>query len=399
MIAVWWFFGLLMAWFWWSIFIDGRRGMPTVADISTKEWDRRLDPEPRVSIIMPARNEGGAVGRSLRTLLSLEYLNFEIIPVNDRSTDDTGHEMQMVVDYCRSVAKTVKSVVAPCPIRDVIHVRELPAGWMGKQNAMQLGAQAATGEWLLFTDADVQFRPDALRRAIAYAQAERCDHLVLFPSHELTGLGEKIFMAGFQVLFAMGHRPWRVADPKSQDFIGLGPFNLIRRSAYEQIGTWAALKMEVIEDMKLGKLIKQHGLSQRNVFGPGLLPWKWGHGARGLSRNLTKNMFSLLQFRWGKAVGALLLLLSLNFIPLVGAIWAPSWAKIPYFVALACIAGIHIGMGRRTQAPGWTFFFYPISTLMIACTLVRSMLHAAVNEGVVWRGTRYSLEELRKGWV
>jgi len=270
---------------------------------------------------------------------------------------------------------------------------------MGKQHAMWRAAQQANGEWLLFTDADVEFRPDALRRAVEYAEQTGADHLVLFPSHALQSFGEKIFMAGFQVLFALGHRPWKVADPQSADFIGLGPFNLIRRAAYEQIGTWAALKMEVIEDMKLGKLVKQHRLAQRNVFGPGLLPWRWGKGAMGLSRNLTKNMFSLLQFRWGKSIGALLLLLTLNFLPLAGVIWAPGWAKAPYAIALGSIAGIHIGISRRSQVPAWTFLFYPVSALWMAVTLVRSMAHAFRNHGVVWRGTRYSLEELRKGWV
>ena len=399
MIATWWFFGLLMAWFWGTRLYDGWRGMPTVADIATPEWDRMPAPQPRVSIIVPARNEGEDVNQSLRTLVYLEYMNYEIISVDDRSTDNTGDQMDSAAAWCRSVELTCKSVVAPAPLGDVLHIKELPSGWMGKQHAMWVGAQQATGEWLLFTDADVSFRVDAVRRAIAYAEATRTDHLVLFPSHKLKGLGEKIFMAGFQILFALGHRPWKVEDRESDDFMGLGPFNLIRRSAYEKIGTWEALKMEVIEDMKLGKLVKKHGLSQRCVFGPGLLPWKWGEGAMGLSRNLTKNMFSLLQFRWGKSVGALLLLLALNFIPLVGAIWAPRWARAAYIVALACIALIHYGLGRRTQVPGWTFFFYPISTLMIAFTLVRSMGHAFVNKGVVWRGTHYSLEELRNGWV
>jgi len=386
-IVAWWFFGLVMAWFWGTVFLDGRRGMPTVADISKAEWDRTPSPAPRLSVIVPARNEQNGVVRGLASLLEVDYPDYEVIAADDRSTDATGELMDSLATEHGGERLRV------------LHIRDLPTGWMGKQHAMHRAAQQATGDWLLFTDADVRFRPDALRRAIAYAESETCDHLVLFPSHELKGFGEKIFMAVFQVLFALGHRPWKVADPKSKDFIGLGPFNLIRRSAYEQIGTWAALKMEVIEDMKLGKLVKQHGLSQRNVFGPGLLPWRWGKGARGLSRNLTKNMFSLLQFRWGKSIGALLLLLALNFIPLAGAIWAPSWARVPYFIALACIAAVHIGMARRTQVPGWTFLFYPISTLMIAFTLVRSMLHAAVNHGVVWRGTRYSIEELKKGWV
>ena len=393
MIVAWWLFGLLMAWFWGSRLRDGWRGMATVADIASSEWDRTLSPTPKLSVVVPARNEGEAVLRSLPSLQRLEYPDYEVIAVNDRSTDSTGELMERVVRQEVPPGKPGGYTIA------VLHVRELPKGWMGKQHAMWLAAQEAKGDWLLFTDADVYFRPDAIRRAIAYAETTRTDHLVLFPSHELQGLGEKIFIAGFQILFALGHRPWKCADPNSDDFMGLGPFNLIRRRVYEQIGTWEALKMEVIEDMKLGKLVKKHRLSQRCVFGPGLLPWRWGHGAMGISGNLTKNMFSLLQFRWGKAVGALLLLLAINFLPLAGAIWAPGWAKAPYCVALAAIALIHWGMGRRTQAPWWTFFFYPIHTLMIAFTLVRSMAHAFVNKGVVWRGTKYSLEELRKGWV
>ncbi|MGH9523421.1 MAG: glycosyltransferase, partial [Terriglobales bacterium] len=380
---------LLMAWFWASRFIDGFRGMPKVANIAV--WPRLpsagATTAPRVTIVVPARNDGEAVQSALSSLLALDYPNYEVIAVDDRSTDSTGELIDQIA------ARQSREVLR------VLHVRDLPPGWMGKQHAMWLAAQQATGNWLLFTDADVQFRPDALRRAIAYAEETRTDHLVLFPSHSLHGFGEKIFMAGFQVLFALGHRPWKVDDPRSADFMGLGPFNMIRRSAYEQIGTWEALKMEVIEDMKLGKLVKQHGLTQRCAFGPGLLPWRWGRGALGLSRNLTKNMFSLLQFRWGKSIGALLLLLALNFIPIAGAIWAPLWAKIPYAVALASIGLIYVGMSRRTEVPWWTFIFYPVSALMMASTLLRSMLHAARHRGVIWRGTWYSLEELRKGWV
>lgn len=388
MTTIWWFFGLLMAWFWSTRLRDGWRGMPTVADISTADWDRMPTPAPKLSVIVPARNEGEAVLRGLWSLQKLEYPDYEVIAVDDRSTDNTGERMDSLVAQQESSSWL-----------RVMHVTELPTGWMGKQHAMWLATQQSGGEWLLFTDADVEFRPDALRRAIAYAEAERADHLVLFPSHALESFGEKIFMAGFQILFALGHRPWKVADPDSDDFMGLGPFNLVRRSAYERIGTWEALKMEVIEDMKLGKLVKRHRLAQRCVFGPGLVPWRWGKGAMGISRNLTKNMFSLLQFRWGKSIGALLLFLVLNFVPLLGAIWAPGWAKVPYVVALVAIAGIHFGMSKRTQAPAWTFFFYPISALLMAFTLVRSMAHAFVHKGVIWRGTHYSLEDLRNEWV
>ena len=107
----------------------------------------------------------------------------------------------------------------------VIHVSELPSGWLGKTHAMWTAGQEATGEWLLFTDADVLFKPDALRRAIAYAEAERADHVVLFPRMIMKRPGEKMMIAFFQALFVFGHRPWKVADPKSQDHMGVGAFN------------------------------------------------------------------------------------------------------------------------------------------------------------------------------
>jgi glycosyltransferase involved in cell wall biosynthesis len=386
--VLWWSFGVLLAWVWLDRLRDSFN-MRRVADITRPEWDQLPTTKvPRVSIIIPARNEAPHIEAALRSVLALDYSDYEVFVINDRSTDSTGQ----IVD--RVAAAHLGS-----PMLRVLHITDLPSGWLGKLHAMWLAAQQATGEYLLFTDADVSFRPDCLRRAIAYAEQQRADHLVLFPSYILRSAGEKIMLGGFQLLFIFGHRPWKVDDPNSDDFIGLGPFNLIRRTAYESIGTFCALRLEVIEDMKVGKLVKMKRLAQRNVFGPGLLPWSWGSGAFGLVRNLTKNLFALMQFRPAKALGASALWLFLNLIPLVGAIFAPRWAKLPYLAALAALAVIYYGMARRTAVPAWTFLFHPISALLIVYTMIRSMAHALRHRGVVWRGTRYELDELRKGMV
>lgn len=391
-----WIMGLLLAWLWIDRLRDARRGARTLADISKPEWDAREVAGrgagasfPRLAIIVPARNEEEKVEQGLSSLLQLDYPNYEVIAINDRSTDATGPLMQRV-------AAANKTVV---PLR-LIHVSELPPGWLGKPHAMWLAAQQAPeADWLLFTDADVVFRADSLRRAIAYAERERADHLVLFPTYRTESVGERIMLSGFSMLFVFGHRPWAVADPDKDDFMGLGPFNLIRRSAYEKIGTFAALRMEVIEDMKLGKLVKQHRLAQRNVFGPGLLAWKWGSGAFGLVRNLTKNMFALMQFRWGKAIGACVLLAIFGIGPYLGLAFAPGWSRLTYAVAVGAIAGLYYGLGRRLQISPLYFLLHPVGTALLLYTMARSMAHAARHRGVVWRGTRYSLEELRKGLV
>ena len=131
---------------------------------------------------------------------------------------------------------------------------------------MWTATNAANGDWLLFTDADVLFKPDSVRRAMAYAEAERADHVVLFPQMIMKRPGEYMMIAFFQTMFVFGHRPWKVADPKSRDHMGVGAFNLIRRSAYEAVGTYEALRMEVLDDMKLGKVVKNARLRAAQCF-------------------------------------------------------------------------------------------------------------------------------------
>jgi glycosyltransferase involved in cell wall biosynthesis len=380
--------GLLLAYAWTRRLLDAHRGMPRVPDIADSAWDTAPADTPRVSVIVPARNEAERVESSLRSLLALDYSNYEVIAIDDRSTDATGE-----------IIGRIASNHSGAPLLRVLHVSELPSGWLGKPHAMWLAAQQATGEWLLFTDADVRFRPDALRRAIAYAEQSRADHLVLFPTYDLRSLGEEMMMAGFALLFVFGHRPWAVADPNTKDFMGLGPFNLIRREAYEKIGTFGALRMEVIEDMKLGKLVKDHRLAQRNVFGTGLLTWRWFDGALGLTRVLRKNIFALMQYRWAKAAGASVLFACLNLLPFIGAALAPGWTRLPYALALAAIAALYGGLGRRMKLSPFYFVLHPISTVLLMYTMLASMAHVARHRGVVWRGTRYSLEELRSGMV
>lgn len=382
-----WVLGILLAAVWVHCVVDAARGAPTVADIATPEWDRALPQEavPRVSIIVPGRDEEEHAEAALSSLLALDYPNYEVIAVNDRSCDRTGEIMDRLA-------------AGDARLR-VLHIADLPAGWLGKTHALWRAAQQTQGEWLLFTDADVSFRPDALRRALAYAQQERADHLVLIPTPLLHSVGERMLLAFFQSLFFFGHRPWKVADPKARDHMGVGAFNLVRRSAYEGIGTHQALRMDVLDDMKLGKLIKQKGFAQRNVVGRGLVTLHWGRGAMGVVRNLTKNMFALMLYRWPRTLGAAFLLLLLNLGPFAGALLAPGWSRIGYGVAVAAIAVLYSGIARHLGISRLYFLLHPAAGLLFTYTLLRSALHVARNGGVVWRGTKYSLEELRKGLV
>lgn len=388
-----WVTGCLLGLIWLSRLIAAARGMPKIPNIAHARWDLRPDPAPRVSIIVPARNEESNIRQTLDQLLLLDYPNYEVIAVNDRSSDRTGQVMDGMTANSQLPDRRLPDLLK------IIHIKELPEGWIGKAHAMWTAAAQASGEWLLFTDADVLFKADSLRRAIAYAEAERADHLVLFPFMIMQNPGERMMIAFFQMLFVFGHCPWRVADPRSKDHMGVGAFNMIRRSVYEAIGTHKALRLEVLDDMKLGKLVKACNYRQRNVFGDDLITIRWARGALGVVNNLTKNSFAILSFQWWRTLLSVAALLFFNLLPFLGVILAHGWARAPFAAALFSMLSLYVGMSWKSPIPAYYFLLHPVSTILFAYTMMRSMMLALWRGSVEWRGTRYPLEELRKGMV
>lgn len=383
-----WIAGCLLGLAWLSRIIDAARGMPTVADIALPRWDHYPATSPRVSIIVPARNEEATIAQVLEQLLKLDYENYEVIAVDDRSGDGTGEAMDRVASS-REAHGRLK----------IIHVEKLPVNWMGKAHAMWIAANAANGDWLLFTDADVFFKPDVLRRALAYAQSESADHVVLFPRMIMKSVGERMMISFFQTMFVFGHRPWKVADPKTKDHMGVGAFNLIRRSAYNAIGTYEALRFEVLDDMKLGKIVKTAGFAQRNVFGHDLISIRWGHGAMGIVNNVTKNFFAVMSFQSSRMLASSFAVAFLNLMPFIGVFLAAGWVKLPFVVALLCMFAIYVGMSDLSDVRPYYFLLHPVSSILFVYAMLRSMYLTLGQGGVVWRGTKYPLEELRRGLV
>jgi glycosyltransferase involved in cell wall biosynthesis len=374
-----------LAWFW--RLVDAAIGLPKIADVSEPEWDRKLPGDPKVSIVVPACNEGADIEATLNHLLALEYDNYEVIAVDDRSTDQTG-----------AIMEKIAAAAKPGRLK-VIHITDLPGGWMGKPHAMWSASNLASGDWLLFTDADVLFKPDSLRRALAYAESERADHLVLFPRMIMKHPGEKMMIAFFQTLFVFGHRPWKVADPKTKDHIGVGAFNMIRRSVYDALGTYQALRFDVLDDMKLGKVVKNAGYAQRNVFGEDLISIRWAKGAWGVVDNLTKNFFAIMSFQWPRALASCFALAFLNLMPFAGILLAHGWARLGYGVTLFSMFSIYVGMSTKSDIPPYYFVLHPVSTALFVHTMLRSTFLTLGRGGVVWRGTFYPLDELRKRMV
>lgn len=368
-------------------------GMRRIPDLLSPEFDVApsaiLSREtgmtaPKVTIVVPARNEADTIEPALRSLRHLDYPNYEVAAVNDRSTDATGEIMRRVA-----------AEPSGAPVK-VIDVAELPPGWLGKTHAMWLGAKQGSGEWILFTDADVVFSKDSLRRSLAYAEAERADHFVLFPTMVIHSPGERMMMAVFQALIGFGHRPWKVADPDARDYIGIGAFNMVRRGAYEKMGTYEAMKLAVIDDMELASRVKRLRLAQRVAFGKDLVRIHWATGAFGIMHNLTKNFFAYVKFNTALAIGAVLGLLFLNVLPFAGVVLAYGWAWVGYAVAVLCIFAIYVGMSRKSDIAPWYIVTHAVSSTLIAYTILLSAFETKRNGGVKWRGTVYPLEELRR---
>jgi glycosyltransferase involved in cell wall biosynthesis len=389
-----WWVGLFLGAVWFSRLLAAALKMHTIADVTRPEFDvapvEASGRVPRVSIVVPARNEAEHIEAALLSLLQLDYPDYEVIAVDDRSDDGTGEILDRLQSRWREKGEALHHLLK------VLHVSELPPGWLGKTHAMWQAGKLAIGDWLLFTDADVVFRPDALRRAVVYAEREQADHVVLFPTMVMKSPGERMMMAFFQSQFVFGHRPWKVADPKSRDAIGVGAFNLIRREVYERMGSYQRLRMAVLDDMKLGETVKRDGFRQRIVFGRDLLRLRWVFGAMGMVRNLTKNFFAILHYSAGFAALAVLGILFVNLGPFLGVWLATGPARLGFLLALGSVALIYVGMSWHSDIPPGYVLLHPVGTVLFCYAIARSVVLTVVRGGVVWRGTWYSLAELKK---
>jgi glycosyltransferase involved in cell wall biosynthesis len=386
-----WISGLLLAIGWTIPVIRAAIYFRHVADLTLPEFQPPPDAQfPALTIVVPARNEAETIEPAMRSLLRLNYPDYQIIAVNDRSTDATGEIIERLAASPESAGRL-----------RVLHVRELPSGWLGKPHAMWLGAEhgagfAAGNDWILFTDADCIFHPDCLRRALHYAVRTGAEHLALMPTGIMHSLSERMMMSFPQVAGNLALRPWKVRDPQARDFVGVGAFNLIRRSAYNAVGTWQSISMAVIDDLKLGEIVKQAGLRQDIVFGKDLVSVRWLIGAWGIVRNLEKNLFALFRFRMSLAIAACLAVLFICVWPFVGIFLAPGWVKAPFAVALLMVLGMHFITARVSTISPLIFLTFPLAALVFVTAVMRSAYVALRDGGIIWRGTKYSLEELRK---
>ncbi len=340
---------------------------------------------PSVSILFAGRDEEEKLPRALPTLLAQEYPRFEVVAVDDRSRDATGK----ILDSFAEKHARLKT----------LHVRELPPGWLGKPHGLQRAYEASSGEWLVFTDADVRFAPEVLRRAVALAEQRGWDHLTLLGRVEMESFWESVLLSFFMMSFTLFSEAWRVSDPLSGKYAGVGAFQLIRRSAYEAIGTHRRLAMEVIDDMKLGKLVKMGKFRSGVGVANELVSVRWHAGVRNIIRGTEKNFFAGADYSPVRAVLQLLALLVSGLLPWV-ALFTLNGTPCVLAVISAVISAAMQGASAREGGVSVLYgLTYPLGTVIFAYMLVHSAAKTLWRGGVTWRDTFYPLAELRKGIV
>ncbi len=353
-------------------------------------WIKDFAPAPdaecqRVSILFAARDEEEKLPAALATLMEIDYPNLEVIAVDDRSKDAT--------------ARLLDEFAAAPPRLHVVHITQLPAGWLGKPHALQKAYQASTGDWLLFTDADVRFKPDILRRAMALAKARGLDHLTLLGDVEMIGFWETVLITFFGMAFNMATDPHRVANPNSRAYMGVGAFQLLKRSTYEGSGTHRRLAMEVVDDMKLGKIVKQAGFRSGAGIAQDFVTVRWHAGLGNLIRGVTKNFFAGLGYNVGLVAMAITGLALMNVAPGVGVFFGHGWIRIFAATALVIALCFHAGVDIGMRVSPLYAFTHPLGAILFGYMLLRSTIVTLKQGGIVWRDTFYPLEELKRGVV
>jgi glycosyltransferase involved in cell wall biosynthesis len=340
---------------------------------------------PTVSILFAARDEEEKLPGGLATFLALDYPRYEVVAVNDRSEDATA----AILDSAARADARLK----------VLGVTSLPAGWLGKPYALQQAYEKSTGDWLVLTDADVHFTPDVLRRAIALAEKNNWDHMPLLADAKMYTFGEKVVMTFFALAFVLATRPWQVNKPHSSEYLGVGAFQLIRRSTYQKMGTHRRLAMEVIDDVKVGKLVKEAGCRSGVAKAGSAVSVHWHSGVRNIIHGTEKNFFAATGYRLWMA-GAQLFSLGLMWIyPWAALPFVRGWAMVFAVIAMAVPVLAQAGAAREFRVSVLYGLTQPLGALIFGWMLMRSTLVTMRNGGITWRGTFYSIQELKRGVV
>lgn len=336
---------------------------------------------PSLAIVVPARNEESTLGTGLNSLKQLRYPDLKIVVVNDRSTDKTGQ----VLDEFSKMDPRIKPIT----------VQELPSHWLGKNHALQVGAFASQSELILFTDADVEISDRFLSKAVRFLNAHQLDHLAGIPKVTSKSWMLYSFLGLFGLSFSLFTRPWQGKNRKQDRAVGIGAFNLVRRTAYIGIGGHSKLCLRPDDDLKLALVLKRAGFKTDCVPAVDGLSVEWYSSLGEMMRGLEKNVMTGFEYSFSKAViGNLLFFITFVFpFVMVFLTEGPPWFLSCGSVILLVLC--YLGQLKEARMPLSCTPLFPFASSGILFIVARACWLTYRNQGVFWRGTFYSLEELR----
>ena len=333
-------------------------------------------------MVIAARDEEARIEQTIRHLTAQREVEAEFIVVDDRSTDRTGEILRRLANGdARLHVKRVES---------------LPEGWLGKCHACHAGASAATGDWILFTDADCWIEPDVIVRAIRLAERDGVDHVTLSPGVVI----ESPWARAWHLLFLISLSNWfsGVNRDRPRAYIGVGAFNLVRAAAYRQCGGYEALRLTVVDDLKLGLLLRRAGSRSRAFLGVDDVECHWGATVWGMVKIMEKNYFAALNYRTGLALAGSVFVMAIFAILVLGL----ATGTVAGFAAAVSPLSLILPGAVLARRVGWAWpcaVCVPFMGPVFLYALLNSTYVALRQGGIRWRETFYPLAALRKGNV
>jgi glycosyltransferase involved in cell wall biosynthesis len=363
------------------IFLDTWKGIQTVLPLSAVE---PLENDEKVTVIIAARNEEKSVEMTILSLLNQTHQELELIVVNDRSTDATGLKINQLARLHQRIFPK--------------HIETLPGGWLGKNHALYEGYQVASGSFLLFTDADIHFEKDTISKALTYMKAQTVDHVTIAPDLQAKGFWLQAFISYFLYGFSVFKRPWSANNDHSRKGgMGIGAFNLIKRDVYEQIGTHEGIKNRPDDDLKLGQVIKQNGYKQRFLSGVNQLCVEWYPSLKEAIKGLEKNTFAGFNYSLAVTVFAITTILISHFLPIFTLFSTDHTVQLMSALFLIIFQALYgVTIVKMSSYSLWKLAVYPITTIIFLYSTIRAIALTYIKGGIQWRGTFYSLKELRE---
>lgn len=372
---------LLLTWIY--LFFSMRKSFASIPVLTPGYCPQTAADLPGISIVVAARNEEYGIERCIRSLLTLDYPDYEIIVVNDGSTDKTPQ----ILEELKKVNARLK----------IIHNPELKKGWMGKQNALDAGSSTADKKWLLFTDGDIIFHKDSLKKAAQYAIDKKADSFGLIPLFLSGSFWEHVILAVafFGAVFELAPRKISAGQENAEKSVGAGAFNLIKKDVYRKLGGHEPIKQDVIDDIALANLVRTNGYRAFFASAPQLLRVRMYRNFAELCSGLGKNAYASIGNKPVFLITVSLSMFCLFVVPslvlLIPALHSPL--NIGMCIAayiIACFTTLYTK--KLAQFNGAAVLLHPVAMIIILSILLYSSMNALFKKEIVWRGRRFKLE-------